>query len=96
MKKLSAFVVLVLLAGCPVTLNVRDERTIADVKLSQSYAERDAQRAIDALLTAATLTAKPEDGAAIRRKAKELEGLRDANLNFHTNWLYRETQKVNQ
>lgn len=84
------------LAACTFNVHKRDERTIADVKASAGYAERDAQRAIDALLTASTLTARPEDGDALRKRAEEIKALQAASAAFHANWLFREGQKTDE
>lgn len=78
---------------CSLTAHQRDPRTIECVRQARTIASEDSERAERALLSAATLTARPEDAAALRRDAGRLAARRESAGDFFDGWLFREEQK---
>lgn len=81
--------------ACSWTPHARDERTIANVKRADEFYAADAAFARDALLRAATMTARPEDGALLRRAAADVDARAASSHSFFEGWQFREEQKSN-
>lgn len=88
-----AYLAAISLAACNWRPHARDERTIANVRSADSFYATDAAFARDALLRAATLTARPEDAAAIRRDAADVDARAKSSHSFFEGWRFREEQK---
>lgn len=91
----SSIVAFLLVAGaCSWTAHQRDERTIQNVRNADSFYATDAAFARDVLLQAATMTARAEDGDALRRAARDVEARAKSSHSFFEGWRFREEQKT--
>ena len=80
-------------AGCSWEVHQRDPKTIDDITATVTYRQRDFLRASRTLATAATQTARPEDGERLAKEARNLE-LLEASEEVRLNaWKWREEQK---
>ena len=84
---------LIALTACTITLHQRDERTIEAVRTTIATREADVGRAVASLAAAATMTARPEDGAWLAQEARDLKAIHEAERVRLGSWSYYESQK---